>query len=185
MSNIRYHQHDHRDLKPENVLIGRQLWGPTSGIVNEKETGYHFFDKLLILISWKRTAETKLKKVTIGCGHQRCGNNFITELFIKVGGYNVHTNQTTGTPNLIRIASHGKFKRIYITSSSSPSPCSTGNLLMKDQPYHPMPKNCWLCQDIRPHGGVLYWPGIWNTLVIWLWCIPETRVLPFKDNRMR
>ena len=92
------------------------------------------------MVSWKRTAETKLKKVTIGCGHQRCGNNFITELFIKVGGYNVHTNQTTGTPNLIRIASHGKFKRIYITSSSSPSPCSTGNLLMKDQPYHPMPE---------------------------------------------
>ena len=46
-------------------------------------------------------------------------------------------------------------------------------------------RSCWLCQDIRPHGGVLYWPGIWNTLVIWLWCIQETRVLPNTDNRMR
>ena len=46
-------------------------------------------------------------------------------------------------------------------------------------------RSCWLCQDIRPHGGVLYWPALWDTWVIWWWCMPETRALTFKDNRIR
>ena len=76
MSNIRYHQHDHRDLKPENVLIGKQPRGPTSGIINEKETRYCHFDEVADFgLSKKKTAETELKRITIGCGHQHCDNN--------------------------------------------------------------------------------------------------------------
>ena len=40
-------------------------------------------------------------------------------------------------------------------------------------------RSCWLCQDIRPHGGVLYWPALWDTWVIWWWNMPETRALIF------
>ena len=87
------------------------------------------------------------------------------------------------------------------TSSESPvmesSRGSTSHLRLH---HHPAPpgtswwrtnritlcrKSCWLCQDIRPHGGVLYWPALWDTWVIWWWCMPETRALTFKDNRIR